>query len=262
MAVAGDVKRKIAVLQFPFKAGGTQPQRGAHRTAPDRHAPHLHCLHAAGAIPDRIFQPAFLVPGEIGRGDLRQQLFLQRRRGKVYAAVIIGDGLLGFGGIHWLQVGQIVLPHLSRSSGQPCGAGMEHRQNRNAAIEDSLPIGRRHRITDLFLISVRLCPPVGPGLLHGDIRLTAGRVCADVRRVPVAAAGCQLVKGIGPGCHRLSLQRLLCKGGGHLRRRDAHQILRQRHFPHSLSVQHPQGPVRVINSLYRRLDRSRLLRPG
>lgn len=74
---------------------------------------------------------------------------------------------------------------------------MEHRQNRNAAIEDSLPIGRRHRITDLFLISVRLCPPVGPGLLHGDIRLTAGGVRADVRRVPVVAASCQLVKGIG-----------------------------------------------------------------
>ena len=123
---------------------------------------------------------------------------------------------------------------------------MEHRQDGHAAVQDGLSVGLPDGGLDLFLIGVRVLAPVVPGVFLRDIRLAAGRVRADVRRVPVAAAGCQLVKGIGTGCHRLSLQRLLCKGRRHLRRRDAEQIVLHGHLPDGIALQYPQRPLPVM----------------
>ena len=123
---------------------------------------------------------------------------------------------------------------------------MKHRQNGNAAIEDRLPVRICYRCADLFFQRIRLLPPAAAGGLLRNIGLTAGRVRADVCRVAVIAPGDQLIEGVGSRRHRLRLQRLLRKGGRHLRRRDPHQIVLHGHIPDGIAVQHPQRLLPVM----------------
>ena len=122
---------------------------------------------------------------------------------------------------------------------------MEHRQDGHPAVEDGLPVRVPDGGLDLRLVGIGGVPPVVPGVFLGDVRLAAGGVRADVRRLPVVAAGLHLIEGIGPGRHRLCLQGLCLKGGGHLRPDHPHQILPQGHLLHRVPVQDPQCHLSV-----------------
>ena len=113
---------------------------------------------------------------------------------------------------------------------------MKHRQDGHAAVEDGLAVGGNDSVFHLFLVSISVLPPVGPGPLLADVGLAAGGVRADVRLAAMAAASLQFINGIGPGGHRLGLQGFLLKGGGHFRTHHTHEIGAQVHLLHGVAA--------------------------
>ena len=193
MAVAGDEKHQLSALDLPLKAGGPQTQDGPQLAALHRHPAHGEGGHAAGTVRDGVFQPCLHTAGEVRLGVGGQEFRPELLRRELRAAVIIGDRIRRLGGLHRLQIGQVVEPHLPCRPGQSRRGGVEHRQDGAPAVQDGLSVGLPDRRFDLGLVIIRAVSPVAPGPLLADVGLAAGGVRADVGGVPVVAAGLDFI---------------------------------------------------------------------
>ena len=121
---------------------------------------------------------------------------------------------------------------------------MEDRVNELALVEDDLVACLRHGGGDLVGVGHGTVPPVALGVRPGDPGLAAVVVGAQVR-VRVVGGGA-LVQGVGAGGHRLGLQGLLLKGGGHLRRHHPPEVLVHVHLGNlAVAAQDAQGVAAV-----------------
>ena len=114
--------------------------------------------------------------------------------------------------------------HIFRILGIPAGRAVVERFNRFAVITEHLPVRIAHRGRHPLQILVIRVAPSRPERLIRRERLTAGAACAHIRIVRVAPAASGTIDRIGARCDGLCPERLLVKGGRHLRRHNAHQI--------------------------------------
>ena len=129
---------------------------------------------------------------------------------------------------------------------------MKHRQNRRASVQHRLAVRLLYRPLDFQLVFIGLRSPVGPGRLFVQIRLTAGGIRADIRRVPVVPACPELVQSIRTGRRCLSLQRFQLERRRHLRPDHAHQIRPQIQLQHPLAVQYLQLGISIQRPAFKR----------
>ena len=179
-----------------------------------------------------------------GGGGLDAVRELPHRHGD--GGVVVGD-LLPLRALHAGEVGHAAPPHLHRVQGPPRRRREKDGVDGLPLIKDSLSVGVRYRPGDLFPPGLGLRPPVGGGVLRGDVGLTAGDVGAHVG-VGVVGVGADthLIEGVGPGGDRLGPEGLRLKGGWHLRRHHPPQVLRHGeggHRPVGQGHPHQGGPV-------------------
>ena len=239
VAVAGDGEGDTIRRGGDREAGGAQAEQGTQASTAHGDAADVHRLHPAGGIGDKVGKPARRLAGQIGLRVLGQQLAFELVQGHRDGGVVVGH-LVPLGAVHAGEVGHRVAPHLHRVHRPSGGGGEEHRLDGLALEEGRHAVGIRHGGGDLVGVGLGVLPPVGGGVRRVDVGLAAGDVGAHVG-VRVGLHGAlHLGEGVGAGGHRLGLEGLRLKGGGHLRRHHPPQVLVQRQGEHLPVLQgHP-----------------------
>ena len=135
------------------------------------------------------------------------------------------------GAFHRTQILKFIAVYVLAVFGPSAGCGVIHGVDDLALVEHDLPRRVHDRLGDDGVFIGILITPGSAQLGVGTIGLTAAAGGADVRVwICVAAPMADRIEGVGPGGHRLGLQRFQRIGDRHLSGHHAQDILFQQHI--------------------------------